>query len=80
MEAPIEVRGGRNKTVIPFVVTWRVREFAKVLEYYPAPWNTWVKIGNLPSGRALHAVLPIGPQHIACVAGEEHLKSSVFSS
>ena len=54
-------------------------DLAKVLEYYPAPWNTWVKIGNLPSGRALHAVLPIGPQHIACVAGEEHLKSPVFS-
>ena len=45
----------------------------KVLEYYPVPWNTWVKIGNLPSGRALHAVLPIGPQHIACVAGEVRL-------
>ena len=67
-----EVRG-RNKSVI--VVTWLVRDLAKVLEYYPAPWNTWVKIGNLPSGRALHAVLPIGPQHIACVAGEEHLNS-----
>ena len=61
-------------------MTWSVRDLAKVLEYYPAPWNTWVKIGNLPSGRALHAVLPIGPQHIACVAGEELLKSSVFSS
>ena len=45
----------------------------KVLEYYPVPWNTWVKIGNLLSGRALHAVLPIGPQHIACVAGEIRL-------
>ena len=45
----------------------------KVLEYYPVPWNTWVKIGNLLSGRALHAVLPIGPQHIACVAGEVRL-------
>ena len=42
----------------------------QVLEYYPSPWNTWVKIGNLPTGRALHAVLPIGPQHVACVAGE----------
>ena len=53
----------------------------KVLEYYPVPWNTWVNIGNLPSGRALHAVLPIGPQHIACVAGEVRLsKILVFSS
>ena len=43
----------------------------KVLEYYPNPWNTWVKVGNLPTGRALHSVLAIGPQHVACVAGEE---------
>ena len=42
----------------------------QVLEYYPTPWNTWVKIGNLPAGRALHAVVPIGPQHVACVAGD----------
>ena len=47
--------------------------FFQVLEYYPSPWNTWVKIGNLPAGRALHAVVPIGPQHVACVAGEEKL-------
>ena len=45
----------------------------QVLEYYPTPWNTWVKIGNLPAGRALHAVVPIGPKDIACVAGKANI-------
>ena len=54
----------------PCKIVYKTFYLFQVLEYYPSPWNTWVKIGNLPTGRALHAVLPIGPQHVACVAGE----------
>ena len=42
----------------------------QVLEYRPAPWDTWVKVGDLQAARGYHASLSIGPQQLPCLAGE----------
>ena len=50
---------------------------SQVLEYYPSPWDEWLNIGNLPSGRALHAVISIGPEQFDCMAGESFCQNAL---
>ena len=43
---------------------------SQVLEYHPAPWDMWLKVGNLQIGRHSAGVASIGTQDLPCLSGE----------
>ena len=44
----------------------------QVFEYHPSPWDQWLEVGNLQTGRYYHASLSIELQQISCPSGEEY--------
>ena len=43
---------------------------SQVLEYHPAPWDMWLKVGNLQIERGYAGVVSIGTQYLPCLSGE----------
>ena len=41
----------------------------QVLEYQPEPSNQWTTVGQLETGRHLHAVLSISSEALLCLQG-----------
>ena len=42
----------------------------QVLEYHPAPWDKWLKVGNIQIRRGSAGVASIGTQYLPCLSGE----------
>ena len=43
---------------------------SQVLEYHPAPWDMWLKVGNLQIERGYAGAASIGTQDLPCLSGE----------